>query len=214
MLAHIISLYGIFLSVSLITLSCSEDKKRTIIGEWELAIRPYNIGTRIIFKEDSSYIQIKEARVNYTYELDDNTLISTSFNGFTGQTIIDSAHITINGDSLILIRGKIGNQQKTIMKRYDSVYTKPQGIIGFWKWAHQSGKYALSEFHRDGHASVSVLIEHREGYYFVNADSVTIVMPGTTLRDIHYRLKEDTLFFLDKYAPLGKVFHKISKENK
>ena len=167
---------------SLVMISCSEEKKDILVGQWEPVTRPYNLGTTLIFEEDSSYVQIKEARVNYTYKLVGDTLISTSFNGFSGKEVIDSAQVTISGDTLILVHGKVGDQQETVMKRYDSIYTNTEGIVGFWKWPHQSGRDAISEYHPGGKASVSVLIERRQGNYFVNGDSLTIVMPGTELK--------------------------------
>jgi hypothetical protein len=200
-----------FFFISLIFNSCSNDEENKLAGQWEPVSKPYNLGTTLFFAEDSSYIQLKEARVNYTYELEDNLLISTSFNGLSGKIIIDSVNINIQGDTLILVRGKEGDQEETVMIRYDSVYNNKDGIVGFWKWPHQSAKDAISEFHPDGKASVSVTIERREGYYFVNGDSLTIVMPGTSLRDIHYQLKGDSLFFPDKFAPLGKSFYRIKK---
>ncbi len=166
----------------------------------------------MIFEDDSSLTVIKEARVNYTYKLVGDTLISASFDGFSGKEIIDSALVTISGDTLILIRGKVGDQQETVMKRYDSVYTNTEGIIGFWIWPHQSGRDAISEYHPGGKASVNVLIEQRQGNYFVNGDSLTVIMPGTTLRDIYFQLKGDSLFFPDKFAPLGTAFFRVKEE--
>ena len=198
---------------SLVMISCSEEKKDILVGQWEPVTRPYNLGTTLIFEEDSSYVQIKEARVDYTYKLVGDTLISTSFDGLSGKEIIDSTHVTISGDTLILVHGKVGDQQETVMKRYDSIYTNTDGIVGFWTWPHQSGKDAISEYHPGGKASVSVLIERRQGNYFVNGDSLTIVMPGTTLREIYFNLKEDSLFFPGKFAPLGTAFYRVKDKD-
>lgn len=194
--------------------SCSEEEKNTLVGQWEPAVRPYNLGNTLIFGKDSSFIEIKEARVKYTYELIGDTLISTSFSGLSGEKIIDSAKVTVFQDTLILIRGKVGDQQETIMKRYDSVYTLADGVIGFWKWPHESGRDAISEFHPGGKASISVIIDRREGVYSVDGDSLTIVMPGTTLRDIYFELRGDSLFFPDKFAPLGRAFYRVKDEDK
>jgi hypothetical protein len=202
----------LFTMVIFLLFSCAEEKENSLAGKWAPVVRPYNLGTTLIFGEDSSFIQIKDARVNYIYKLEDDTLISTSFDGFSGKRIIDSASVTIKGDTLILVRGKIGDQQETIMKRYDSVYTDEEGIIGFWKWPHKSGNEAISEFHPDGKASVSVLIDRREGNYFINGDSLTIVMKGTTYQNLHFVLKDDSLFFQDNYAPLGKSFYRVNEE--
>jgi hypothetical protein len=200
-----------FLLISLLVASCSENKK-SLVGHWESTARPYNLGTILIFDNDSSFTQIKEARVNYTYKLIGDTLISASIDEFTGKEIIDSAHVTISGDKLVLVRGKIGDQQETVMKRYDSIYSNSEGIVGFWKWPHRSGKEAISEYHPDGKVSVSVLIEKIQGNYFINGDSLTVFMMGSTLRDIYFQLKDDSVFFPDKFAPLGRSFVKVNKE--
>jgi hypothetical protein len=209
---RIISIAYIFL-FTLIFNSCSYKEEESLIGRWESATKPFNLGATLIFEEDSSFTEIKEARVKYSYKLVGDTLISTSFSGLTGEKIIDSANVVIFQDTLILVRGKIGDQQETIMKRYDSLYTNTNGIIGFWKWAHQSGREAISEYHPDGKAAVSVLIDRRKGHYFTKGDSLTIVMPGTTLRDVYFELKGDSLFFPDKFAPLGKIFYRVKHEN-
>ncbi len=193
--------------------SCSEQKKKSIVGEWEPVTRPYNLGATLIFGEDSSFIQIKEARINYSYKLVGDTLISTSFSGITGEKIIDSAKVTIFQDTLILVRGKIGDQQETIMQRYDSVYTNTEGIIGYWKWPHQSGRDAISEYLPNGQASVSVLIDRQEGKYSVKGDSLTIVLSGVTIPDIHFELKGDSLFFPDKSASLGQAYYRVKEED-
>lgn len=204
----------IIILLTILTLSsCSTENEKSIVGEWQPAVRPYNLGTILIFGEDSSFTQIQEARVDYTYELVGDTLISTSINGYTGEMVKDSAHVIISEDAMILTRGKIGDQQETIMTRYDSLYTNKDGIIGYWKWPHQSGRDAISEYHPDGKASVSVFIERREGYYSTKNDSLTIVMPGTTLKDIYFEIKEDSLLFSDsKYAPLGHKFYRVRDE--
>lgn len=202
----------LFIFITLICSSCSEEEKNTLVGQWEPVTRPYNLGSTLIFEEDSSFTEIKEAKVAYTYELVGDTLISTSLSGLTGEKIIDSARITISGDTLILIRGKIGDQQETIMQRYDSVYTDTNGITGTWRWPHQSGRDALSKYHPDGKASVSVTIEKREGNYSVSGDSLlTVVTPGSSLRDIYFELKGDSLFFPDKFAPFGSAFYRVKK---
>jgi hypothetical protein len=208
-----INLYILLLLISLVMISCSEEKRETLVGQWEPVTRPYNLGPVLIFEDDSSFTEIKEARLNYTYKLVGDTLISTSFDGFSGKKIIDSAYVTISGDTLILVRGKVGDQQETVMKRYDSIYTNTKGIVGFWTWPHQSGKDAISEYHPGGKASVSVLIERRQGNYFVNGDSLTVITPGTTLRNIYFQLKGDSLFFPDKFAPLGKAFYRVKEED-
>ncbi|HSP87818.1 MAG TPA: hypothetical protein VLN45_06775 [Ignavibacteriaceae bacterium] len=210
---HRINFNLVLIFLPILLISCSEEKN-SLTGKWEPVIRPYNLGRVLIFEGDSSYTEIKEARINYTYKLAGDTLISTSFSGFTGQTVIDSAHISISGDTLILVRGKIGDQQETIMKRYDSSYTNEDGIIGFWKWPHESGKDAISEYHPDGKASVCVTIERREGNYFVKGDSLTIIMPGTSLKNIPFQLKGDSLFFPEKFSPLGKAFYRVKSEDK
>ncbi|OGU70351.1 MAG: hypothetical protein A2V93_11655 [Ignavibacteria bacterium RBG_16_34_14] len=207
-----INLFALLLFTALLLSSCSEEKKETLVGQWEPVIRPYNLGSVLIFEDDSSFTQIKEARVNYTYKLVGDTLISTSFDGFTGKEIIDTAHVAISGDTLILVRGKVGDQQETVMKRYDSIYTNTKGIVGLWVWPHQSGKDAISEYHPGGKASVSVLIEKGQGNYFVNRDYLTVIMPGTTLRDIYFKLKGDSLFFPDKFAPFGNAFYRVTNE--
>jgi len=209
-----IKLYVFSLLISLVILSCSEEKKETLVGKWEPVTRPYNLGSILIFEDDSCFTQIKEARINYTYILVGDTLISTSFNGFSGKETIDSAYVTISADTLILVRGKVGDQQETIMKRYDSVYTNKEGIIGFWKWPHQSGNDAISEYHPGGKASVSVLIDRKHGNYFVNGDSLTVIMPGTTMRDIYFQLKGDSLFFPDKFSPFGTAFYRVEEGKK
>jgi len=200
--------------ITLTHISCSDEERAdTLTGLWEPATRPYNLGTTLIFDDDSSFTQIKDARVNYTYKLIGDTLISISLSGLTGEKIIDSARVIITSDTLTLIRGKIGDQQETIMKKYDSVYTDPDGIIGFWKWPHQSGRTAVSEYHPDGKAAVSVIIERKEGNYFVNGDSLTVIIPGTSLRDLHFELKGDSLFFPAKFAPFGTAFYRQNKKD-
>jgi hypothetical protein len=215
MMKNNIFLIFLQLSFSLLLFSCNDqDEKVTLAGQWEPATRPYNLGNVLIFGEDSSFTQIKEARVNYTYELIEDTLISTSFSGLTGEKIIDSAKVTLFNDTLILVRGNIGDQLETVMVWHDSVYTLSDEITGFWKWSHQSGRDAISEYHPGGKAAVSVALEKREGNYSINGDSLTIVMPGTTLRNIHFELKGDSLFFPHKYAPFGKTFYRVKDEDK
>lgn len=204
----------------LVTLpSCSKKQERLLIGKWEPVYRPNNVGDIIEFKPDSLYIQITEARVNYSYIFEGDTLISTSKETFINDkkeqesiVIVDSAAVMISGNTLTLIRGKIGDQQMTVMKRMDSVYTNKEGIVGFWVWPHQSGRDAISEYHPDGKASVSVMIEKKQGRYFVNKDSLTIIVQGSTLRDIPFEVKEDTLVFTDpKYSPLGRAFFRVKE---
>jgi hypothetical protein len=201
--------------------SCSNKEDNLLIGKWEPAVRPNNIGNVLEFGPDSLYNQITEARVNYKYKYEGDTLISISRNNYIKDNgelesveIIDSASITISGDTLTLIRGEIGDQQMTVMKRLDSVYTNKDGIVGFWVWPHQSGRNAISEYHPDGKASVSVLIDRKEGKYFVNGknDSLTVMVPGSNLRDIYFEIKGDTLLFPDKFAPLGKAFYRVKKK--
>jgi hypothetical protein len=124
--------YLILAGVILLMDCTDEEKEITLVGQWETTTRPYNIGSVLIFGEDSSFTQIKEARVNYTYELIGDTLISTSLGGLTGEKIIDSAKVTVFNDTLILVRGKKGDQQETVMQWHDSIYTLADGIIGFW----------------------------------------------------------------------------------
>jgi hypothetical protein len=207
------------LFILIIIPACSKKEDKSIIGRWEPVYRPNNIGDILEFKPDSLYTQITEARVNYTYIYEGDTLISTSKDTFIKDngkqetiTIIDSASVTISEDILTLIRGKVGDQQMTVMKRLDSVYSGKEGIVGFWVWPHQSGKDAISEFHPDGKASVSVLIDRREGKYFVNDDSLTVMIPGTTLRDMPFEIMGDTLLFTDpKYSPLGRAFFRVKE---
>jgi|GEM_PF-4981728 len=193
---------------------CSEEEKNTIVGQWEPVSRYYNVGSTLIFKEDSTIIQIRDAKVNYTYELAGDTLISTSFSGLTGEKIIDSAKITITGDTLILVRGKPGDMQETVMKKYDSLYTLKDTIIGVWKWPHSSGREAVSVFHPDGKATVYTSIERREGKYSIKNDSLTVVFPGTSYHNLKFELKGDTLTFPEKFAPMGKAFYRVREDEK
>lgn len=208
-----IFLYLILAGVFILISCTDKENENTLAGQWETTTRPYNLGSVLIFGEDSSFTQIKEARVNYTYELIGDTLISTSFSGLTGEKIIDSAKVTVFNDTLILVRGKIGDQQETVMRWHDSIYTHADGIIGFWKWPHQSGKDAISEYHPGGKASVSIIVERNQGTYSVDGDSLSILMKGVSFPNIYFELRSDSLFFPDKYAPLGKMFYRVNEED-
>jgi hypothetical protein len=70
----------------------------------------------------------------------------------------------------------------------------------------------ITEYQLGGKASESIIIERREGTYSVDGDSLSIKINEASLSDIYYELRNDSLFFPDKYSPLGKTFYRVNEE--
>lgn len=197
----------------LMSFSCGKlSNYEKLEGTWVTVERPFNTKEILKFGPDSNLVITKETELNASYKVEGDKLISRSVEPTHQTEFTDTAKINFSGDTLIMKRKHHDIEKISELTRVTANGRK--SIIGKWNWQDELGRPGIITYKENGELTAKLQLDEKSGKYIVQNDSLSFVFPGTTLRDLAYRFKEDTLFITtpDGKRELAHVRYKDEEE--
>jgi hypothetical protein len=155
-------------------------------GKWESVDINNQRGILLYFNSNNIFTLNHILVADYTYEIQNNMLISLLKSADSNKTIIDTSFLVIKTDTIIRYYNRLGWKDSVIMIKtglnpVDSSYAD-NPMVGNWRYRYPTGDTAFSTFYNDGRWHFYLPMDKYSGTYSISGDTLVTNFEGSEVK--------------------------------